>query len=240
MLQLLQRLLLILLVATSTPSWARGPESGGGGTTVKINSQFVLLDFLNLPNYERIHQSVLKEQNDFILKTSSPDPDQVQIQAVALFRKWSVEVGYLAISADAPLLISGQTQIQLTDQVPNYSGFFFPVFLNSKMKTYPTAFYVSKTNTIKVSKLIWPQMDEVNQLALLVHENLRHLQLNLHHDFDDEFLQKATLMVLLCKPSPEAIFLISTHISPQLKSNAMARLEKNLNRCLPSNLGNLK
>ena len=64
--------------------------------------------------------------------------------------------------------------------------------------------YETKTSKnkfdVQVSMNIWNQMGILSQSGLLVHEALRHLQLGWANNFDEDSLQHATAILMMCEP----------------------------------------
>lgn len=100
------------------------------------------------------------------------------------------------------------------------ANFYRPSNLPPRLDISAAAYYRVESNNqyiVQIEQNMWDQMSKVNQVGLVVHEALRHLQIGQMARFNDETLQKATALMVLCEPSvmlsQYLLFLISDNVN---------------------------
>ncbi len=210
MLPTLRQLFFIGTVLAGALVYARGPESGGGGGVVFVNEKPQLVDFFTIPgSAEILAQKYFEKQpsrldrNIIFNIEYKTIPDNVAFMNVLfVFKKWS-DLAYDAIGMDINSSIYAPVRWNLTDQPITPAVYYRPPGLPSELQIKPAAYYLMKDEVYEVSlsRQIWNKLSLQDQTGLLIHETLRHIQIGRSYSFDDEALQKATAVMLTCKPS---------------------------------------
>lgn len=208
---MLKRILILLfLVFIMLPLLAVGPESGGGGGVVYLHREFHLVDYFNIPEAQKILQNryrstrpsiVAREFADsFVSKAQISDP--AIIAAVDILSQWS-NLPYDLMGFAISRALYQPVKWSFTDLELQAPHSYRPSQLLSGAQVLTAAYYekVQQEYKIKISRKIWNQLNIQDQIGLIVHEILRHIQLSRQVHFSDEALQKATALLLICKPS---------------------------------------
>lgn len=200
------------------PQGMAGNESGGGGGVTYGSGQPVLVDFLNIdPDF--------KDTNSY-LKWNASRLDEKSSFKIILTRKNEAQVRYKNSAFDLALNTIEKWEKQFLDYTAGtiYSAFMSPVswnFINQDLSA-PDSFlpisnlkrtdikiaaYYKRADkseernfSIQISNKIWNELGIRSQAGLLIHESLRHLQIGWSDHFDEESLQKATALIMLCEP----------------------------------------
>lgn len=126
------------------------------------------------------------------------------------------------------------------------SSHFKPKLLNEHIKINTVANYIIldwttlglnlPTQTeVFISRLIWNQFSYLDKVGLIIHETLRNTQKYHKFKFNDEILQKATAIMLLCLPAEETGHvlvegLMSKHLNTNI-TDISKQMDTVLNNC---------
>jgi hypothetical protein len=218
-----------------------GPQTGGGGGTVFSSnlSSNEVIDFYNFTNHLNI-QSLIGKKFPPVYEHNEESPLVISTHVQSILDNWYLPTEH-ANSSLRKLQgnIDGQSiQFVFVNSVESTNTIYRPLGLGSQVQIYPTAYYSIAdyrfvAGLVQIDKSIWQRMNRVNRLALILHERLRHIQITLGYTFDDEFLQKATVVLLACQPEPQFIqSIISSQFHSQIRSQIMSRLNNYANNCL--------
>lgn len=191
---------------------ARGGESSGGGGVVDAGGTPVLVDFINLS--KSLQESSLNSTlaNSFIPHESSQpfffDPSAVPTDpafhcAHQTLLNWQA-VPFGTVSFLVNFALEAPLQWSFTDKIKQHPFFYRPKNLDPNLEILTAAFYVfqkPKLFTVQINRMTWNKMNLYSQAGLLIHEILRHVQIGIGNDFNDEMLQKATAIFMSCQPS---------------------------------------
>jgi len=197
-----------------------GTESGGGGGVLRRGDAATLLDFLNLdpelldsdnfeaPQSDRATQSQqanlkselnfqITDENELLWRTQIPAFDL----ALKVLRQWD-QTQFDAIEASGMTAfrrIQWRFVNKLLADVPLHG----PLALRPGDSVELAAYYsVEPTRyTVEVSIPLWNQLDLRGQAGLVLHEALRHVQISYAQRFDDQTLQRATAVLIVCQPT---------------------------------------
>lgn len=89
------------------------------------------------------------------------------------------------------------------DQSLKAPAFFRAPGLPASAVTEVAAFYskgAGSSAEVQIHRPIWNQLELLDQAGLLIHETLRQVQLGYGNGYNDEALQRATAIYLLCRP----------------------------------------
>lgn len=155
----------------------------------------------------------LEETPNKIFYFSRGDQAPLKSQAFDIansyFTNWSkvnydIAASLIGGSIFYPLKWQFVDQLDL-DVVPR---FYLPENLPKDNVIQVAAYYTRRTfenafadYTVQINKSIWWQLSDFNRAGLIVHEVLRQVQIGRGKQFDDETLQKATAIMMFCKPS---------------------------------------
>lgn len=187
----------------------QGPESGGGGGVVYVNGEPKLIDFYNIQHrsdqlarmYSKNHSSFFEAPNTFSFERYTPVNDPAFLLVLDIFNKWS-GLPYDSIGLFINSAIFKPVIWSFTDESVIAPKFYRPLFLPSDLEIKTAAYYLKhdRSYQVRISRDIWNKLSIQDQAGLLIHETLRHVQIGLSFGFDDEALQKATAIMLTCKP----------------------------------------
>lgn len=186
-----------------------GPESGGGGGVVYTAAGPRLVDFYNVGGAESYLQNKYagRSSSQIVapLRLSFERRDQVTDPAfrevLQVFNSWS-EIPFDTIGALIHMAIYKPLIWDFTSGSVSAPASYRPSQLPPEFSINPAAFYLKRERSfhVRLNLPIWNQLPLPDQTGLLIHETLRHVQIGLSRNFDDEALQKATAMLMLCKP----------------------------------------
>ena len=203
---------LVLLFSVSAIA-ADGPGSSGGGGVLLTPAGPQLVDFYNLPaeamealnqKYAAQHPSRVTspQQLDFGPRTLTDDPAANAV--LDILKSWS-ELPYDAMGS--ALYNANGTRLrwnfvnQNLTAPPSYRPATLPAGEIQIAAAYSRTFrYRASELQININRGLWNQMNLVNQTGLMIHETLRHVQLGYGNPFNDEQLQKATVILMACRP----------------------------------------
>lgn len=204
-------LIILAVLSTARTAFAgkEGPESGGGGGVVFIQNQPQLTDFFTIVNSaEIVRQAFANQPPSYIEKeisvsfeTSASMKDIAFVLAASILSKWS-QLPFDTMGLWINIAMTSPVVWEFTDQKIMAPKFYRPDLLPKNSEIITAAYYSQKlkTYTVHISRAIWNQLSLENQVGLLIHESLRHIQIGISFSFDDEALQKATAMMMTCKP----------------------------------------
>jgi hypothetical protein len=205
-------------IASTSIAFARGPgEAGGGGNLVHLGAnRFELLDLYifraehpewssqmlssvghQLPStraLQEIHVERLNNANFPVVDSLKQKLSHPRWKAQGLGELF--ETIQLALQ-NAPIFYT-EYRINARDKSP-----WIPPFLRKTLfleNLLPVALYAQGWG-ILVSKSDFEALDDRNQMALLLHEVLRHVQIFYKYDMTDQALQTITAAVVLDYPS---------------------------------------
>lgn len=205
-------------------SLKKGTESGGGGTTILQNSEFVLLDFLQLdsnftiPTNPQLGGPSRLDMNEKVISFDRTEESSVRKDnnafhfALKIINQWidlpfDLSGSTLSIAFHKPVIWNFTTDYL---QAP----YHLPQGISSQQTFQTAAYYLMNLQEYRVfvSIPIWNQMSLLSQAGLLIHEALRHIQIGFSAGFNEKALQQATALYSLCQPnlnlSQYAYFLI--------------------------------
>lgn len=207
------KILFLFLMLSSVNLYAQsGGESGGGGGTIYGKNGPVLVDFLNVnPEFKdttqyktwkasRVHQPsqiLITRENESLVREQNSAFDL----ALSIIEKW--ESQFLDISAGIiHTAFMSPVSWNFTASDLTAPDSFLPVpgmkRTNIKIAAYYKKF--GKNFSVQVSNKVWNDLGILSQAGLLIHESLRHQQIGWSDNFDEESLQKATALLMLCEP----------------------------------------
>lgn len=193
-------------------AWAekQGPESGGGGVVAKINSRLQLIDFYTIAGapeflelkYQSTKPSVIDQEQEFSFHRQDQVNNVAFNQVLNVFNTWSL-LPYDVIGLTINSAIYNPVIWNFSDQEVVAPKFYLPSPLRSGVETATAAYYlkVNRLHRVSISRKIWNELKLQDQVGLLIHESLRHVQIGFSFSFDDEALQKATAIMMVCRPS---------------------------------------
>lgn len=199
-----------------------GTESGGGGTTVEFKNRRVLLDLLRIPSFtvdqdnSNLILKTLKEKTIYLnyseISLSANIKNELTFQlAMNILEKWQdplMPMFPIPLSITKPLIHWQLTVDQLVGSPATYdstsnprlSAYYYRHFnyTNKNERHYQVSININE----------WNKLGILSQAGLIIHETLRHQQfLNADEKtvavfYQDEQLQKASAILLLCRPRP--------------------------------------
>ena len=195
-----------ILFAAILAAASDGPETGGGGNTILLDGSYYLIDLFNASQPDQAVIKAIQNHPEISRFVADPSPTNVQKTAAEIFQKWGIDIGPFAFSRSESVpagmapVIKRPLSIQTSQSEIEAARFYSPYYLPVNAKVFQAAYYDGAGHSIKISESIWAQTGPVSKLGLIIHENMRHLQIGLGHRFNDEILQKATLIMLICRP----------------------------------------
>lgn len=202
------------IVCLISPASRAGVESGGGGGVLFRNSRPVLIDFFNIDFNFRDQDffrdkiaSRLSETRSIQLAFDQESETQIRNTHSAFDLAFQILQPWQKLSYD----IAGLTvltafyrpvQWSFVDKDLQAPPVYLPKGISSSEKIQIAAYYSAAPHqfTVEISKPIWNQMGILSQAGLLIHESLRHLQIGLSRSFDEQTLQQATSILVMCEP----------------------------------------
>jgi hypothetical protein len=186
-----------------------GVKDGGGGGVVYIANQPHLTDFYTIQNSaDLLNQKYLNQASSWVesprllsFDSKAQVDDVAYATVLAIFSKWS-NLPYDSIGMWINNSIYRPVVWNFTDQNILAPQFYRSPFLPPEINIITAAYYnkTDRSFQVNISRKIWNQMQLKDQVGLLIHETLRHVQIGLSFGFDDEALQKATAMMMTCRP----------------------------------------
>lgn len=188
--------------------FGRGVESGGGGTILLENDIATLLDFLHI---DRNFRDSRPEDNSYIETPRTlfynrydgfiSPPNIAFAQAFNIIGTWREADPNVTFAPSLDFGVTNPTTWLFVDE---------PLCLSAEMKTSPAtthdlrlaAYYFRDRYQVNISRSLWNRMGLKSQVGLIIHESIRHLQIGLKRDFDEEVLQQATALLVWCEPKP--------------------------------------
>lgn len=222
-------ILSILIYCSGVFAEKSGPETGGGGNAVFAEGEFRLLDLFNVRSIETALS--LTKSNHPELAAISPYPHPVEVQTLALkiLANWQIQMSAYPLK-NAELVEGSHVNFKLLSDQVQMSDYYAPQYLPEKYLLYQAAYYRKNDHIVSISHILWNRFDPTSKLGLLLHENLRHLQIGLDNSFTDEQLQKSTLVLLICPVANAAnlsqskLFQLPAQKLDQLISDCSSRL----------------
>ena len=197
-----------------------GPETGGGGNIVLTNGQLVLLDFYNFQDTNALSRLIEKKQVSLLLsafpysmvdsasdksRPLSTSPANYIYLSEILINKWGLSSDWNLNAIDGQKPARRQLQKiswSFVDRLETGSAYFTPRFLPQNFRIEQAAYYTAAQKEVKISGVIWSNLNFSNRLGLIIHEKLRQVQLTFGYAMDDQLLQKITVLAIVCKPEP--------------------------------------
>ena len=215
-----------------------GPETGGGGNAVEIDGHYYLIDIFNVSTPSMVTLRAVQNHPEIGRLVHNETPENIQKVAIEVFKRWGLDVSPFALSRTELLPAGGvhpisklPVQIRTSDEEIISTQYYFPFYLPKSAKVYQAAYYANQSNSVLISSYIWSRLGSINKLGLIIHENMRYLQLGLGHRFNDEVLQKATLMMLICKPRFQG-YIVPLTVFDELINSKIFDHSDRLERCL--------
>ncbi|MGE3609766.1 MAG: hypothetical protein AB7I27_09300 [Bacteriovoracaceae bacterium] len=198
----MKNLIFLLSILGSALSFA-GTESGGGGGVVATSNRPVLIDFYQLANPS-------------VMVSEISETDDAFKQAVDILDTWQ-RLPLDNISYLVGFSFSGPVEWIFTHNKLKEFDHHRPMNISEHERIETVAYYSIKNSIYQINlfRPIWEQMDITNQTALLIHESLRHVQLGLKSYFNEEALQQATVIYMLCRPTVR----LSSYLNNLLHNN---------------------
>lgn len=189
---------------------AAGPRTGGGGGSVVILGKPRLVDFLNIPEshsyldkkYKNLTPSFIDSITTLSFESSGFPNDAAFVLAQSTFDQWSrLPYDYIGLLINTGLF--KPVSWHFVDSEMPASDHFRPAALDSTHSIQTTAYYLMKDRAFDVfiSRSLWNNLPLADQAGLLIHESLRHIQIGFSLSFDDESLQRATAILMSCRPT---------------------------------------
>lgn len=204
--------LVTLLATMASPSFA-GNESGGGGGVLFGGPTPILIDYLNInPNFKDSN-TYQKWQASRVIKKSQisidrKNEDQIRESnaafdlALTIVKKWEEEVFGIGSLMIHTAFMDPMTW-NFVDKKLKAPQSYLPLQNLDIEKIKTAAYYYKKSKNefdVQISMDIWNQMGILSQSGLLIHEALRHLQIGWANRFDEDSLQHATAILMMCEP----------------------------------------
>lgn len=203
----------LLVLAAGMPELGRaeadrGGDISGGGAWVAPDGNRVLLDlYVSRPEIARESGSPGMKlpvspalESIFIERLNKKEFELVK-KAQARLDLWDasspVVVGLVREALERAPLFYTSYRIGFRDE-----HYFIPEELESgeRVGSIQTMAYYSKGFGILVSKSDFESLSERDQIALLIHESLRHVQISYGYDLSDRALQNITAAIVLRNP----------------------------------------
>jgi hypothetical protein len=191
-----------------TPEMRRGTESSGGGGTILLNSTGgTLIDLL----------WIAPEFRETVFDTASFVPAATQVTLAPTDRLTPLEADPALRQAQVVLTRWGLVHYDPVTTPTLSSGLFFPTIWSftdealcgTPSKSFkPTegslklgAYYLKNNFEIKIYRPLWNKMGLKSQAGLILHENIRYMQIGLERNFDEETLEQVTALLVMCEPT---------------------------------------
>lgn len=216
-LQLIAVFAFMLLVSLVVPvaAQAEGKDSGGGGVVLQVESNFVLVDVLNILGLQEalaVSSGVGDRQaaiGPAFKIGDTPSANESFRTAGELMYGWEfailAQAGFKTTYWEFADFINRRTQFYSPVNIPNSTP-MLAAYYSTNLTPKNGRVSLSKDTYYKViiNRELWNQLSTFSQVGLIVHETLRQVQFGFLGRYNDEILQKVTAMMLLCKPTPEA------------------------------------
>lgn len=188
--------------------FGRGVESGGGGTILLENDIATLLDFLHIDRYFRDSRpevasyietsgALLYNRFEGILSV----PNIAFENAFNILGRWREVDKSVTFAPSLEFgVVSPTTWFFVEDPICVPADKVAPQDTDSHLRL--AAYYVRDRYQVNISRPLWNKMGLKSQVGLIIHESIRHLQIGLKRDFDEEVLQQATALLVWCEPTP--------------------------------------
>lgn len=187
-----------MMVSISFSLYA-GTESGGGGGVVWVNSRPVLMDYFTMiDKVEEIPMGEVKITNDSDVK-SSP----AFLNAQKILEKWS-GLQFVVMSSIVKMGMESSLHWSFVDTEVKAPAFYLAPAIpeGSKVETVAYYHYNSRKEVgVQINQSLWEQLDLQSQTGLILHEALREVQIGWKSGFDDQALQRSTVIYLMCHPT---------------------------------------
>jgi hypothetical protein len=222
---------LILILASSISfAHAEGHESGGGGgVIIGVNKAPQLVDFLNLKVSRQDIEEILtdieplkrEESEAFNHAQMMEQNDPAYVVATQLLGTW-IDGFYKKMSISPSRLIFNSMTWSFAKSMQYTENHYRPSNLNADKNIYTGAYFykLKPQHKVIISVNTWNQMHSIDQIGLLIHEMLRNYQLGFGQNINDEVLQKATAMMVYCKPETKNTAYLLRLITIDAKSRA--------------------
>lgn len=213
--RIIQLALVPILLLFTAWSYAEGPESGGGGGVVTDHDQPHLLDFYNTDaNLNFLNSIYLQKPSRLItpakIKMSDVSYSDLQkndlqtpiAHLLSLLNRWS-SIPFDSEAYRIKWALQSNLNFHFTDSDIQSADHFKPPYLPKDLSITTAAYYqlaADQSYNVYISRELWNKLSLRDQTALLLHETLRHIQLGFKFKFNDESLQKVTVMMIVCKP----------------------------------------
>lgn len=189
------------IVCLISPASRAGVESGGGGGVLFRNSRPVLIDFFNIDfnfrDQDFFRDKIASRLSETQIRNTHSAFD-LAFQILQPWQKLSYDIAGLTVLT----AFYHPVQWSFVDKELQAPPVFLPKGISSSEKIQIAAYYSAAPHqfTVEISKPIWNQMGILSQAGLLIHESLRHLQIGLSRSFDEQTLQQATSILVMCEP----------------------------------------
>lgn len=209
-------LLFALIYSFGSTSLIAGTESGGGGGVVWIHSRPVLMDYFTLiESVEEIPESSLKEASRILEKKPRTislnaqnesevfNSNKAFAEADNILNRWS-KLHFDVMTSMVKMAMTAPLKWKFIDESLSAPSFYLSEAIPLKSKIDVAAFYHQEGPSdveVHLSRPIWNLMDLKGQTGLILHETLRQVQIGFQHGFDDQALQRATAIYLMCEPN---------------------------------------
>lgn len=180
---------------------AEGGVHSGGGTLIKTNQGIGLLD-LYLYNNEAFSSKtkgqtlkVTKAYQDFGFEFLTDNNTEILNKTLRQIEKWApsspVMARFITTQIKEIPIYYTSYQLGFKDQ-----SAFIPTGANLPNVELSLAAYYIENLGVFIQKPVFDSLSEKNQMALLIHEGLRHAQITWGYQLSNEQLQKLTAEVL--------------------------------------------
>lgn len=195
-------------------------------------NKYFLIDLFNVSKIDRIVTKIVQTHPEISRFVENESPINVQQLAIEIFSKWGIDIGPYAFKrGEFWNGLKRPLQIRVSNNEILAADFYRPMYLPTTSKVFQAAYYSMQDRSVVISQNIWNKLGYVSKLGLVIHENMRHLQLGLGHKFNDEILQKATLAILVCKPQFHS-FLIPLSTEEEIVLARVMNLNDRIMQCL--------
>lgn len=211
----------LLLTGVSSFAQKSGGESGGGGGVLLSPSGPVLLDFFNIDvnfkdskNLQGLSASRVGSpvSDSFVInRTTSAKLRQKHPAfelALGTLERW--QAMYFDV-AGIRALTALQDPLQWSFvETPLSAAVHFPPGVAPSAPTAIAAYYQADAfkYTVTLNRKLWNELGVFSQAGLIIHEGLRHLQIAFSDRFNEESLQRATALFMMCEPKPRLSYYI--------------------------------
>lgn len=251
-LNLIMMISVVLYTFNSKAIQSEGGTSagGGGGGGVHLGPNLVLIDFFNTANIIHFLRNKYASESPSMINTAiynqsflgtNDDETNSSIQLTKkILNDWSSLPYDAAAFYIEAALKSSKLKWSFSDDIVPEAKHYRPKYLNSDIPIVTAAYYstASHNYTVQISRPLWNKFFVDSQVGLIVHETLRHLQIGRGFEFNDESLQKATVLIMACKPrvqlSQYILFLIGNKTETAEKN--IGPFEKVISECMNETL----